>query len=253
MSNEMVADSGVPTPGVAGLSQIERVVDTFVAPSKTFKDILRSASWWLPFLLMVISSVASGYVVDHQVGFDRVYQNQLAQSPKQEDRVNQLPPDQKAHAVSVGAAITKYITYAIPLVLLIALGLYSLIVWAAFNFGLGAKTTFWQVFAVNFYAALPYLLLTILTIVMLYFGGNAEAFDQKNPVGTNPAYYMPDAAPMLKAVLSYLDVVKLWTLVLTILGMAIISKKSITQSAVIIGGLWVLGLVFFGILPAAFS
>ena len=38
---------------VTGLSQVERVVDTFVAPSKTFTDILRSTSWWLPFLLLV--------------------------------------------------------------------------------------------------------------------------------------------------------------------------------------------------------
>ena len=37
-----------------GLSQMERVVDTFVAPKKTFTDILRSTSWWLPFLLMVL-------------------------------------------------------------------------------------------------------------------------------------------------------------------------------------------------------
>ena len=32
----------------AGLSQVERVVDTFIAPSKTITDILRSTSWWLP-------------------------------------------------------------------------------------------------------------------------------------------------------------------------------------------------------------
>ena len=38
---------------VTGLSQVERVVDTFVAPSKTFADILRSTSWWLPFLIQI--------------------------------------------------------------------------------------------------------------------------------------------------------------------------------------------------------
>ena len=40
--------------GANGLSEIARVVDTFVAPTATFKDILRSASWWLPFLLMAV-------------------------------------------------------------------------------------------------------------------------------------------------------------------------------------------------------
>ena len=252
MSNELVADAGISTPNQTSLSQIERVVDTFIAPSKTFTDILRSSSWWLPFVLMILGSLASGFVIDHQVGFDRVYQNQLAQSPKQEDRVNQLPPDQKAHTIVVGANVTKYITYAFPVLLLIIFGLYSLVVWAAFNFGLGAKTTYSQVFAASFYSALPYLLLTLLTIITLYAGGNAEAFDQKNPVGTNLAYYLPDASPMLKALLGQIDVIKLWTLFLEILGMAIIAKKTFAQSAVVIGSLWVLTTIL-SVAGAAFS
>ena len=49
------ASSAAPL-GPPPLSQAERVVDTFVAPRKTFTDIRRSASWWLPFVLMVLSS-----------------------------------------------------------------------------------------------------------------------------------------------------------------------------------------------------
>ena len=48
-------------PSGPGLSQVERVVDTFVAPSKTFTDILRDqaggcriwwAQWWGCYLRM---------------------------------------------------------------------------------------------------------------------------------------------------------------------------------------------------------
>ena len=39
MTSEYAGEAGAPAPG---LSQVERVVDTFVAPSKTFADILRS-------------------------------------------------------------------------------------------------------------------------------------------------------------------------------------------------------------------
>ena len=42
MPEEVLAVEGKP------LSQTERVVDTFLAPTKTFADVLRSASWWLP-------------------------------------------------------------------------------------------------------------------------------------------------------------------------------------------------------------
>lgn len=58
---------GVVVDGPRGLSQMERVVDTFIAPTAAFKDILRSTSWWLPFVLLVVSSVATAFVVDRKV------------------------------------------------------------------------------------------------------------------------------------------------------------------------------------------
>jgi hypothetical protein len=230
-------------PASPGLSQFERVADTFVAPSKTFADIQRDASWWLPLLLLIVFGTASTYVVQKEVGFDRVYMNQLRSSPAQEDRINNLPPDQKARALDLGTKITAGFAYGAPLLIVVVLAIYSLILWASFNFGLGAQTNFWQVFAVTFYAALPYLIQSILIVLTIQFGGNAEAFEYKNPVGTNPAYYMPDAAGWLKGLLGTLDVIKLWSVALQVLGMAIIAKKTIAQSAVIVGIFWLLGVL----------
>ena len=236
MSTALTAD--LITRESHGLSQTERVVDTFLAPAKTFTDILRSTSWWLPFLLMVLVSLTSAAVVQHQVGFERVTENQIHSNPKQEEKLNGLAPDQRARQISITSAITKYITYSMPLLLLGGFALYSLILLAGFNFGLGAQTTFSQVFAVTFYAALPYLLINLLTIATLYLGGNAESYDYKNPVGTNLGYYMSDAAPWLKAFLGSLDLVKLWSLALQVIGMAIVARKTITQSALIVVGWW---------------
>jgi hypothetical protein len=71
-------------------------------------------------------------------------------------------------------------------------------------------------------------------------------------VGTNLGYYLPDAAPWVRGLLSSFDVVKLWSLVLQVLGMAIIAKKKIAQSAVIVGIFWLIGVVVT-IAGAAFS
>lgn len=65
----------------AGLSQVERVVDVFLAPAKTFRDILRSASWWLPFLLTVVATVGVTVVIQKKVGWERVVQTQVQMSP----------------------------------------------------------------------------------------------------------------------------------------------------------------------------
>lgn len=226
----------------AGLSQVERVVDTFIAPSATFKDILRSASWWLPFLLLVVSSFSTALVIERKVGFDQVYENQLKMSQKAQDRLAEQTPEQRAQATKISVTITKYFSYAGFLVITIFLAIYSLLLWASFNFGLGAKTTYAQVFAVSMYAALPYLLLSVLTIISL-LAGNTEGYDYKNPVGTNLAYFLQDASPWLKGLLQSFDVVKLWAVVLQVIGMAIIAKKTIAQSAIVVGVFWFIGVI----------
>jgi len=235
-----------------GLSQVERVVDAFIAPSATFKDILRSASWWLPFLLLAITSLATAVVVERKVGFDQVYENQVKMSQKAQDRLANLTPEQRAQNAKISVAATKYFSYGGFLLITAFLALYSLILWMTFNFGLGAKTTYPQVFAVSMYAALPYLLLSILTIISLSFGGNAEGYDYKNPVATNLAYFLPDISPWLKGLLQSFDVIKLWAVVLQIIGMAIIAKKTIAQSAVVVGIFWFIGVVVSTV-GAAFS
>ena len=54
----MTSAAVTPPPQAAPpVSQGQRIINTFVAPSKTFADLKRSASWWLPFLLMSLASL----------------------------------------------------------------------------------------------------------------------------------------------------------------------------------------------------
>lgn len=237
----------------AGLSQTARVVNTFVAPSETFKDILRSTSWWLPFLLMVLFSTAATYTIDRQVGFSRVAENQVHSSPKQEEQLGQLTPEDRAVQMQRRAMGTKYVTYGMPVLVLLILAIYSAIMLGTFNFALGSRMTYGQVFAVSMYASLPYLLTSILTIATVAFGNSAETFDLQNPVGTNLAYYLPDAAPWLKALLAQFDLVKLWSLVLSVLGLKIVSKTSAGQATAVVVGWWLLFVLLGVAMAAAFA
>lgn len=253
MSESLALDREVALPETHGLSQVERVIDTFVAPSKTFHDMLRNTSWWLPFLLMVLFSLATTVVVDRQVGFDQVARTQLHNSPKQEETINQLPPEQQARRMSTTVKMTKIISYAIPVFLLVGFAFYALFLWASFNFLLGASTTFPQVFATCFYASLPYLLLNVLTILTLYVGGNADGYDLKNPVGTNLGYYLTDAAPWVRALLGRFDLIQLWSVALVTYGMSIIAKKTIAQAAIVVLGFWLIVTLFTVGSAAAFN
>ena len=44
----MAAATPLPTPEVKRLSEAERIADMFIAPSKTFNDLRRSAAWLGP-------------------------------------------------------------------------------------------------------------------------------------------------------------------------------------------------------------
>jgi hypothetical protein len=236
-----------------GLSQVERVVDTFIAPTKTFTDILRSTSWWLPFLLLVLVTLGSTLTMEKQVGWERVAENQVHQNPKQEEAMANLTPEQRTGRIQVAAKIWRYLSYGSFALILMFVAIFSLIYWASFNFGLGAKTTFSQMFAVSMYASLPRLLIGVLSILTLLFGNDAESFDAKNPVGTNLAYYMPDSGPALKAALSFFDVIGLWQLVLLVIGMAIVAKVSTGRAAAVVVGWWLLGLLVSVAIAAASS
>ena len=226
-----------------GLSQMERVVDTFIAPSKTFTDILRNTSWWLPFLLLVLVTLGATYTVEKQVGWQRVTENQIHESPKQEEALATLTPEQRASRIQVSATVTRYISYGSFVLILVFVAIFALIYWASFNFGLGAKTTFGQMFAVCMYASLPKLLIGLLAILTLMFGNSADSYTLRNPVGTNPAYFMPDSGPVLKAALAFFDVIGFWQLVLLVIGTAIVAKVSTGKAAAVVVGWWVIGLV----------
>jgi hypothetical protein len=249
MDEVLVAGARAPE----GLSQAERVVDTFVAPSKTFADILRSTSWWLPFLLLVIFAAASAFAIDKKIGFERVAEQQISQNPKQADQMAQLPPDQRAMRMNITTVITKDLTYGGGIFFLIIVAIAALLNWASMNFGFGAKTTFGQNFAVVMYASLPMIFIYLLNIILVYTGVNTENFDLKNPVGTNLGYYMTGAAPWIRTALSFFDLFRLWSLALTVIGTAIISRKTKGQAAIVVVGWWIVSVLLIAGITAATS
>ncbi len=160
----MSSAASVPAEGKP-LSEVERVVDTFIAPRKTFTDIRRSASWWLPFVLMVLASFALVSVVDKKLGMEKVVENQMALSPKQAAKLDQLPPDQRASQMESIVKLNRMISYAYPVLALIFAVIIAAVLLATFNFGFGAELKFNQCLAVTLYSWLPGILKALIAIL----------------------------------------------------------------------------------------
>lgn len=233
--------------GEKPLTEVERVIDTFVAPSKTFTDIRRSASWWVPWLLMSVFGLAMVFAVDKKLGMDTAYENQMRLSPKQMDKIDQMPPDQKTNAMKLGANITRYFAYASPLLTIIFIGVIAGVLMATFNFGLGAEVKFMQSMAISMYAFLPTIIKSLIAIGVVSAGA-AEGFTFQNPVASNLSGLVdPNSSHFLYSILTSIDIFTIWTLILTGIGYSCITKvKRGTCMGVVFGWWAVMALVGAG-------
>ncbi|HTW58144.1 MAG TPA: YIP1 family protein [Terriglobales bacterium] len=232
--------SPAPTPGPAPLSEGARIVDTFIAPSKTFTDLRRSASWWGPWIVISILSVIFTYAISRQVGFEQVSKYQVAHSARA-DQFDKLPADQQARQLQISAKIVAVFYYGNPAFILFYCLIATLALWLTFKLALGAETTFGQAYAITMYAWLPGAIGAILGAVSLFAGVDPEAFDIKNPVGANLAYYLdPETTgKFVRGMASALDVFSIWSILLIGIGYACTSKVK-RSTAIIVVAAWFL-------------
>jgi hypothetical protein len=242
-----------PDASAPPLSEGQRVIDTFIAPSKTFMDIRRSASWWLPFVIGCVVTFGLAYAIQTKITWEKAYDNILKQSPKQMERMEQLPADQQTRSKTIAENFTKYVFWCAPVAGLIVVVVMAAVLMATINFGFGGKAKFGQMFALFYYAFLPISIKAILGIVTIFAGLDPDSFNMNNYVGTNLGYYLPaDFSKPLMALATSLDLFTIWMVVLLTIGCAIIGNIKKGQAAIAVWGWWVL-LTAFGVVGAMFK
>lgn len=243
MSNLDVQMGAGPAQTSAGLTQWQRVGDTFVAPSKTFEDIKRgNRSWWLPFLISVLLTYVLFAAITMKVGWQQVATNNMAMNPKQAQRLENLTPEQRARGMKIAGIVTEVITAASPVAILIIASIVTLLLWGTINFVFGGKATFQQIFAVNMYAMLPKVLVPILASAAIFAGLAPESFNINNMAATNVAYFLSiqDTNRVLYTILSQIDIVAIWAAILLSIGIAKVAGKGRGAGFATVFGWWAL-------------
>jgi hypothetical protein len=175
-------------------------------------------------------------MIDKKVGFDQVAHTMLANNKA----IQQLDPAQQEQAYSRTAIGLKVGEYAAPIFILIYVLIIAGVLMATFNFMMDAQVSFGQSMAIVMYGWLPGILSAILAIFSLAFG-DPEGFRMDNPIGTNPAHVMDPAttSKFLYAMLTSIDVISIWMIVLIGMGFALNAKKKIsTGSAIATVAVW---------------
>lgn len=236
-----------PQETAAPLSEPARVINTFIAPRKTFSDLKRSASWWLPFFITAIISVAFVYVVDQKIGLRKVMENQIHSQPKQEARLESLPPDQREKALQQQLGISKVISYGFFVFALIWFVIVAAVLLATLKFGFGAEVEFKTLFALVMFASLPGIIKALLAMLSVAAGAASDSFTFQNPLATNPGYFVDAATnPVLHSFLTSFDVFTIWTLVLAAIGITCVSKVKAGAAYAIVFG-WYAVVILLGV------
>jgi hypothetical protein len=243
--------SPIPAPEPAGLSQGARVIDTFIAPAKTFTDIRRSAQWWVPFLLLIVTSSLFVYTAGQKIGFQKIVENQVQASPKAQERWEKAPPDARAAQIKWTGPIS-YI--AIPLITLIIWVIMGTLQFATFKVATNSDITYARSLAVVAYGGLPMMLKFLFSIASILAGASPDGFSLQNPLASNPGYFMnPADGAFLYNVASAFDIFLLWTVTVTAIGYACAGNVKRGTSFAIVFGWWIVTTLGFSALGAAFS
>jgi len=232
-----------PAEAAPTLSQMQRVTNTFTAPSKTFEDIKRgNRSWWMPFLISIVFAYILFAAITVKITWSQVAENTISMNQKSAERMAQLPPEQRANAMKFTQYLTEGIFVASPVLVILVALVISGVMLGTINFIFGGKAKFADVFAVWFYASLPGLIKTILATIVIFSGMAPESFNIQNFAPTNVGAFLSqqDVGAAVYRLATAIDFTTIWYLVLFGIGISVVAGVKRSAGYIAVFGWWVL-------------
>jgi hypothetical protein len=226
------------TPPQTALTETQRCVDIFTSPTKTFVDLRRKATFWGPLIVMIVVGIGFSFTVQKKIGWEQVFQNNISQTPAKAEKIESSPNAASIKAIS--AKITAGATYGYWAIVLLITLVTSLLIWVSINFGFGGTAKYSQIYAVSLYASLVMNIKFLLGIVAILAGLAPDSFLIQNPVGSNIGYYLSSDFPIwLRTLCAHIDIFEIWSLVLSVIGVAVVARVSKGKAAAVVVGWWI--------------
>lgn len=232
-----MSSPALPVETTPALNEGQRLVYTFTAPSRTMEDLRRNASWWVPWLIISLASLAFCFALEKRIGWDQIVESQIQKNPKAVERIEKMPADQRASMMKMQVNISRGIGYSSPIMTVVGVAIIAGVLLGLFNFGFGAKLKFAELMAISMYSSLVSLGKTILSVLMMFLV-EPDAFDIQNPVATNLGYFVPQSMKFLSSLLSAVDVFTIWQIVLIAIGVSKLSKVKTVPAFIAVYGLY---------------
>jgi Yip1 domain len=252
-----MSTSAMPsTEPSAPSNSLGRVIGVLFSPKATFDSIVKRPTWLLSMLLVCLVGVGVTGVFAQRVGWRSYVERQIEQSPRAQERMAQVPADQRDEVLQKQAKFWGTFGYLLAVAgtaILVVVSAVALLV--AFNVIGGTKISFLTAMAIVSYAWVPYIVHGLLSILTMFLK-DPTTIDIKNILASNPGALLSDDAPKwLESLLTSLDLFTIWVLLLCGFGFSATNPKklSVGKSFATVVGVWLIWVFVKMGLAAAFS
>ncbi len=223
-------------PQPEGMSEFSRLTGVLFEPKKTFEDVAQRPTFWIPLILLTLIAVAATYLIASRIGWETIVRQQSQQSASAQQRMEQMPPEQRQRVEEMQTKIAPFAGYGFailgrPIGFLIAGAILLGIVRGIMS----APIRFKQIWSILWYASVPAIIQTALMCVVMFLK-RPEEFNLQNPLAFNPAAFMDPmtSSKFLYAVAKSLDVFTIWTLLLVAVGLAAAGGKKMSFTGALV-------------------
>jgi hypothetical protein len=230
-----------------GLTQWQRVADTFTSPSKTFEDIKRgNRSWWLPLIVLALAGYILFGAVVEKIGIHQTVENQMRMNPQAQEQMAKATPEQKEKSYAFWDGFSKAMFLGGPAIGMLSALVFAAVLMGTINFGFGGRAKFGDLFAVVYYAWLPQVVKVLLGTAVIYAGAAPDSFNIKNFAPTNLGAFLDpmDTNKALYALVTALDVTTIWIAVLMGIGVATVAGVKRSAGYIAVFGWWLIIVLF---------
>lgn len=216
-----------------------RVVGALFSPRATFEDIARKPGWLLPVVILIVLNLVVIGVFSSHIGWRAFMEKQDLQSRSAQQRMAQMTPQQQQHMLDVQVKVAPIFGYAagvigVPIVFLIIGAVFM----GIFNATASAALDFKTSFSIAAHAWMPFSLLGLLGILVMYLKP-PDTVNIQNLVASNVGALLSNSAPMwLQTICSSLDIFSFWVIGLLAFGYSVARPKKLTMGTTLT---WVIG------------
>lgn len=236
----MAATTAAVPEAPQSMGALARVFGALFSPRATFQDIARKPGWLLPVVILIILNLAVIGVFSKHVGWRAFMEKQDLQSRRAQQQMAQMTPQQKEHMIELQVKIAPIFGYVfgvigVPIVFLIIGAVFM----GVFNATASAALDFKTSFSIAAHAWLPFSLVGLLGILVMYLKP-PDTVNIQNLVASNAGALLGTSAPVWQQTLcSSLDIFSFWVIGLLALGYSVARPKKLKIGTTLA---WVVGI-----------